>query len=193
MGFAGLYAVWQDKRTGKEIRSYTIITTTPNEMVGQYHDRMPVILEQELEDDRLNPDIVETERLLQMLKPYPSEKMETWAVGEAARNPRNERASLPPWQSPRYSLFLPLPSPCQSRHGHHHGNLTLSPLRTCQPTAQPRHGTGLHPPSADLKPLHLLFSQQEPLCHVSRGKTGETDSGKRYSRHHARRERALFF
>src|SRR4029434_10197952 len=82
IGLAGLYDVWKDKQTGNEIRSYTIITTTPNEMVGQFHDRMPVILDRELEDDRLNPDIVETERLLQMLKPYPSEKMETWAVGE---------------------------------------------------------------------------------------------------------------
>ena len=44
-GFAGLYDIWKDKQTGKEIWSYTIITTMPNEIVGQYHDRMPVILE----------------------------------------------------------------------------------------------------------------------------------------------------
>jgi putative SOS response-associated peptidase YedK len=31
---------------------------------------MPVILERELEEDWLNPDISETDRLLQMLKPY---------------------------------------------------------------------------------------------------------------------------
>ena len=46
-GFAGLYDIWTDKETGKDIWSYTIITTVPNEIVGQYHDRMPVILEQE--------------------------------------------------------------------------------------------------------------------------------------------------
>ncbi len=94
MGFAGLYDVWHDKQTGKEIRSYTIVTTTPNEMVGQFHDRMPVILEQELEDEWLNPDSVETEQLMQMLKPYPADKMETWSVGEAARNPRNDFPEL---------------------------------------------------------------------------------------------------
>src|SRR5215831_12549260 len=30
-------------------------------------------------------------------------------------------------------LFLPLPSQCQPRHGHHRANLPLSPPRTCQP------------------------------------------------------------
>jgi putative SOS response-associated peptidase YedK len=32
-GFAWLYDIWTDKTTGQEIRSYTIITTKPNELV----------------------------------------------------------------------------------------------------------------------------------------------------------------
>jgi putative SOS response-associated peptidase YedK len=31
-GFAGLYDLWKDPKTGKEIYSYTIITTQPNEL-----------------------------------------------------------------------------------------------------------------------------------------------------------------
>jgi putative SOS response-associated peptidase YedK len=93
-GFAGLYDIWKDKQTGSEIYSYTIITTTPNELVGQVHDRMPVILDREVETEWLNPDLVETERLLQMLKPYPADKMEVWKVGDEARNPRNDYAEL---------------------------------------------------------------------------------------------------
>jgi putative SOS response-associated peptidase YedK len=89
-GLAGLYDIWKDKQTGKEIWSYTIITTTPNEIVGQYHDRMPVILEQECEEEWLNPDIVDVKSLTKMLKPYPSERMEEWRVGDAARNPKND-------------------------------------------------------------------------------------------------------
>jgi putative SOS response-associated peptidase YedK len=89
-GLAGLYDIWKDQQTGKEIWSYTIITTTPNEIVGQYHDRMPVILAQECEEEWLNPDIVDVERLAKMLKPYPSESMEEWRVGDAARNPKND-------------------------------------------------------------------------------------------------------
>jgi hypothetical protein len=89
-GFAGLYDTWTDKETGKEIRSYTIITTKPNALVGQFHDRMPVILERADEADWLNPDIVEPERLLALLKPYPAGKMEEWQVSDAARNPKND-------------------------------------------------------------------------------------------------------
>jgi len=89
-GLAGLYDIWMDKQTGKEIWSYTIITTVPNEIVGQYHDRMPVILEKGFEEAWLNPDIVDVERLSKMLKPYPSERMEEWRVGDDARNPKND-------------------------------------------------------------------------------------------------------
>jgi putative SOS response-associated peptidase YedK len=92
--FAGLYDIWKDKETGKEIYSYTIITTVPNEIVGKVHNRMPVILKKEDEETWLNPDIVEPEQLLPLLKPYPADKMEEWRVGDAARNPRNDNSEL---------------------------------------------------------------------------------------------------
>jgi putative SOS response-associated peptidase YedK len=93
-GFAGLYDIWKDKQTGREIKSYTIITTTPNRLVGTIHDRMPVILHPEDEATWLNPDIVEPERLLPLLKSYPAEKMKAWRVGDAARNPQNDYPEL---------------------------------------------------------------------------------------------------
>jgi putative SOS response-associated peptidase YedK len=62
----------------------------PNEIVGQYHDRMPVILEKGFEEEWLNPDSTEVARLSKMLKPYPSERMEEWRVGDEARNPKND-------------------------------------------------------------------------------------------------------
>src|SRR6267142_4210521 len=93
-GIAGLYDVWKDRETGKEIYTYTIITTEPNAVVGEFHDRMPVILQKEDEETWLNPDISEPAQLLPLLKPYTSEKMATWAVGEEARNPRNDYPEL---------------------------------------------------------------------------------------------------
>jgi putative SOS response-associated peptidase YedK len=74
-GFAGLYDVWKDRETGKEMYTYTIITTEPNAVVGEFHDRMPVILQREDEDTWLNPDISEPAQLLPLLKSYPVEKM----------------------------------------------------------------------------------------------------------------------
>jgi putative SOS response-associated peptidase YedK len=93
-GFAGLYDIWKDRQTGREIYSYTIITTEPNRVVGEFHNRMPVILQKEDEDTWLNPDISEPAQLLPLLKSYPAEKMETWPVGDAARNVRNDYPEL---------------------------------------------------------------------------------------------------
>src|SRR5262249_50443175 len=41
--FAGLYTTWKNPE-GKEIHSFTIITTAPTVNLQQIHDRMPVIL-----------------------------------------------------------------------------------------------------------------------------------------------------
>jgi putative SOS response-associated peptidase YedK len=92
--FAGLYDVWNDPKSGKEISSYTIITTQPNELVGTVHDRMPMILRKEDEEEWLNPDLTEPEHLLPLLQPYPADEMETWRVGDGAKNPRNDTEEL---------------------------------------------------------------------------------------------------
>ena len=92
--FAGLYDIWEDKKTGERIESYTMITTTPNELVGKVHGRMPVILAKEEEDVWLNPDITEPEQLKPLLKPYPAEQMEGWRVSDPAKNRRNDSPEL---------------------------------------------------------------------------------------------------
>jgi putative SOS response-associated peptidase YedK len=68
--------------------------TEPNAIVGEFHGRMPVILQKEDEDTWINPDISESAQLLPLLKSYPADKMETWGVGEEARNPRNDYPEL---------------------------------------------------------------------------------------------------
>ena len=88
--FAWLYDVWKDKNNGKEIHSYSIITTVPNTIVGKYHDRMPVILDKEEEEIWLSPDINEASQLRSLLKPFPDDELEEWEVGAEARNPRND-------------------------------------------------------------------------------------------------------
>jgi putative SOS response-associated peptidase YedK len=46
-GFAGLYDIWEEPVGGREIYTYTIVTTSPNEVVKPIHDRMPVILKKD--------------------------------------------------------------------------------------------------------------------------------------------------
>jgi putative SOS response-associated peptidase YedK len=90
--FAGLYDVWQDA-DGNELYSYTVITTTPNDLVAPIHNRMPVILHRDDEDAWLNKESDSTQ-LLALLKTYPADKMEAYPVSRAVNNPANEGAEL---------------------------------------------------------------------------------------------------
>jgi putative SOS response-associated peptidase YedK len=92
--FAGLYDQWLDPKTNKEIQSYTIITTAANGVVGKSHQRMPVILQKEDEEEWVNPDIVEPERLLPLLKQYPNKEMEAYPVSTAVNRPTIDTGEL---------------------------------------------------------------------------------------------------
>jgi len=72
---AGLYENWisPDKEA---VRTCTIITTAPNELVQPVHDRMPVIMQKGLVDIWLDPHAHDYKNLLSMLKPYPAEEMQ---------------------------------------------------------------------------------------------------------------------
>lgn len=73
MSMAGLFDIWLEPSHQKEIYSYTIITTEPNEVVKTIHDRMPVILDEKNEHTWLNESTT-TDELLSFLKPF-SEKL----------------------------------------------------------------------------------------------------------------------
>ncbi len=76
--FAGLWDRWKDP-AGGALESFTIITTTPNELTATVHDRMPVILAPQDYDLWLAANIA-TDRtpqleLLSILRPYPADRM----------------------------------------------------------------------------------------------------------------------
>ncbi|HXC76967.1 MAG TPA: SOS response-associated peptidase [Candidatus Acidoferrum sp.] len=89
--FAGLYDIWYDK-VGHEHYSYTILTTTPNDTMAGVHDRMPVILDADEEEDWLNP--IETPADLQLLlDPYDG-KMTKFEVSREVGNVKNNSEAL---------------------------------------------------------------------------------------------------
>ena len=45
LALAGLWAGWRDPATETVRRTFTIITTTPNEALADLHDRMPVVID----------------------------------------------------------------------------------------------------------------------------------------------------
>ena len=74
--FAGLYETWRAV-SGEPINTCTIITTEPNELLQPIHNRMPVILRRPAEEMWLDPGARDQAALLELLKPYPSNEMET--------------------------------------------------------------------------------------------------------------------
>ena len=89
--FAGLWETW---RNGQEIRSCAIITTEANDLMGEIHHRMPVILPPENYGVWLDPDFGEKEALTALLKPYPSDEMEAYAVSRRVNKPANNDPSV---------------------------------------------------------------------------------------------------
>src|SRR5262245_49497268 len=86
--FAGLYDIWRDKH-GHELHSYTIITTTPNDLVAPIHNRMPVILRRDDENVWLDQD-ADQARLLSLLMPYSAEEMSAYRVSTWVNSPSND-------------------------------------------------------------------------------------------------------
>lgn len=78
-GLAGLWDVWR-KPDGKRVESFTIITTEPNELIQPIHNRMPVILRPEDEEQWLDASRTPFVKAKSLLKPYPDELMDAHDV-----------------------------------------------------------------------------------------------------------------
>lgn len=87
---AGLWENWQDPATGEWTRTFCVLTTEANSLVGDVHDRMPVILRTEdharwLGDE---PDPAD------LLQPFPPEPMTLWPVSARVNQARVDEAGL---------------------------------------------------------------------------------------------------
>ncbi len=92
-GFAGIYSEMAPEDSESEM-SYSIITTSPNKMMENIHDRMPVILHPSEFDDWLNPENRDPGFLLDFLRPYPDDALAEHIVSKAVGNVRNNHEGL---------------------------------------------------------------------------------------------------
>ncbi len=87
-GFAGLWESWNGEEG--ELRSFTILTTEPNELLRPIHNRMPVILgDREAWEAWVDPD-VPSDDLEELLGPYLPEEMQAYPVSTYVNKPGNE-------------------------------------------------------------------------------------------------------
>jgi len=90
--FAGLWVSWRSKDC-PPLETFTILTTTENELMRPIHDRMPVILEPRDYDrwldagDPARPPV-------DLLRPFPAEMMLAWPVSDRVGNVRNSDPAL---------------------------------------------------------------------------------------------------
>lgn len=73
--FAGLWGAWKNPATNDWLQSFTIITTDPNELCGQVHDRMPVILHPKDYDRWLSREKT-VQPPVDLLRPYEADGMQ---------------------------------------------------------------------------------------------------------------------
>ena len=78
---------------GELVESCSIITTSPNDLVASVHDRMPVILPIELEQEWLDPAISK-EHALSLLQPFPAEEMIAVKASPLVNSVRNDDSGL---------------------------------------------------------------------------------------------------
>lgn len=96
---AGLWDRW-DKGEGTALETFTILTTEPNRLVAEVHQRMPVILRPADFDLWLDPVQEVSKELDELTRPFPAEEMDGYPVSTYVNNPAND--------SPRCVEPLPL-------------------------------------------------------------------------------------
>jgi len=101
--FAGLWERWKPKE-GDPLETFTILTTDPNELAERVHNRMPVILDRGNYERWMEPGDPDRPPV-DLLRPYPAEKMRAWTVSDRVGNVRNDDPDLLKEWQPEPRLF----------------------------------------------------------------------------------------
>lgn len=89
---AGLWESWRPPQ-GPPLETFTILTTDPNQVIEPLHNRMPVIVEPKDYDRWLDPGDP-ARPPIDLLRPYPAERMHAWPVSDRVGNVRNDDPTL---------------------------------------------------------------------------------------------------
>lgn len=90
--FAGISSIWRSQN-GEERTTFSIITTQPNELMEDIHDRMPVIL-RETDKDLWLSDQLDSKIHLDLLQPYPADQMKAYPVSPTLGNVKLDHPGL---------------------------------------------------------------------------------------------------
>jgi len=88
---AGLWDEWTSP-DGEIIESCTILTTEPNTLVSDLHNRMPVIVPPEKYEVWLDPDVTDFAEICDILQPYEPTQMRRYPVSTKLNNSKHDDA-----------------------------------------------------------------------------------------------------
>ena len=86
LAMAGLWERWRPQG-GEPLETCVIVTTEANAVLAPIHDRMPVVLSRAAQDIWLDPSS-DVATITELAAKGP--ELETWAVGTAVNDPRND-------------------------------------------------------------------------------------------------------
>lgn len=87
--FAGLWERWQEPNR-EFIETCSVLTTKPNSLVSDVHDRMPAIVASDDYDLWLDPEITNPGRIAGLLRPFDSNLMKKYAVSTRVNRVEND-------------------------------------------------------------------------------------------------------
>src|SRR5208282_3896672 len=93
-GLMALRETWRPRTSGEHARSFAVVTTEPNELRAQLHNRMPVVLAPEAWPAWLGEETGGRARPEILLVPYPSDRMVCWPVSRRVGNVKNNDPPL---------------------------------------------------------------------------------------------------
>jgi putative SOS response-associated peptidase YedK len=90
-GMAGIWERWAPPGESP-VDTVAILTCAANDLVGELHDRMPVIVDPKDYGLWMDPEVRDARAVDGVLRPFPSDRMEAYPVSERVNDPRNDDA-----------------------------------------------------------------------------------------------------
>jgi len=94
LALAGLWSSWTDPESGDSVRTCTIVTGSPSDVVAPIHDRMPVILAKAAWDTWLDPDNRDKDAVRALVAGLPVPDLSEHAVSTLVNRVANDLPDL---------------------------------------------------------------------------------------------------
>ena len=94
LALAGLWSGWRDPAADRVVRTFTIVTSGPNEQIAGLHDRMPVVVPDDAWGRWLDPELADPGELVGLFEPTDEVALRIWPVSPLVNNVRNDGPEL---------------------------------------------------------------------------------------------------